>query len=91
MTSKKFSNLVAKTLGITHGPAVGRDAVYSAVKMKHAYIKNEIDNAFLIAYLPNWQAAKLIEAGFVGTAKLSPKGWFSDEPKVEIYWTAPTN
>lgn len=90
MTSKKFSNLVAKTLGITHGPAVSRDGIYHAAKMKYAYIKNEIDNAFLIAYLPNWQAAKLLEAGFVGTAKLSPKGWYSDEGKVEIYWTAPT-
>ena len=89
MTSKKFSNLVAKTLGITHGPAVSRDAIYSAARTKTAYIKNEIDNAFLIANLPNWQAAKLLEAGFVGTAKLSPKGWY-DEGKVEIYWTAPT-
>ena len=91
MTAKKFSNLVAKTLGISHGPAVGREAANSAARMKNAYIKNEINNAFLIAYLPNWQAAKLIEAGFVGTAKLSPKSWLTDEQKVEIYWTAPAN
>ena len=91
MTAKKFSNLVAKTLGISHGPAVGRDAVYSAVRTKSAYIKNEIENAFLVPYLPNWQQVKLIEAGFVATAKVSPKSWLSDEPKVELYWSAPVN
>jgi hypothetical protein len=88
MTAKKFSNLVAKTLGITHGPAVGQEARRSAARFQRAYIKHEIDGAFMIAYLPNWQAAKLLEAGFTATAKLSPKGWFSDEQRVELYWTA---
>jgi hypothetical protein len=88
MTAKKFSNLVAKTLGITFGPAVGQDAVWRAVKGKNAYIKDEKDNAFLIVNLPNWQAVKLLEAGFVATAKIAPKGWYSDEAKVELYWSA---
>ena len=88
MTAKKFSNLVAKTLNITHGPAVGKDAKQRAARFSHAYIKYEIDGAFMIANLPNWQAVKLLEAGFTATAKLSPKSWLSDEHKVEMYWVA---
>ena len=91
MTSKKFSNLVAKTLKISHGPEVSVEGVMRASIMKHAYILDQQDGAFAINNLPEWQAVALVRAGFTATVKVAPKRWSSESEKVATYWTAPAN
>ena len=91
MTSKKFSNLVAKTLNITHGPEVSVEGVLRAELTKNAFILDEKDGAFAINNLPEWQEVALVRAGFTATLKVAPKRWSSESEKVATYWTAPAN
>ena len=90
MTPKKFSNLIAKTLGIKYGPAVARETITRAVLHNSDYIHDEKDGAFLIRNLPDWQAVALVKAGFIATLKIAPS-WYTESERLETYWSAPGN
>jgi hypothetical protein len=89
MTPKKFSNLVAKTLGIKYGPAVARETITRAVIHNNPYIHDEQDGSFLVRNLPDWQAVALVKAGFTATIKVAPKSWYTETERVGTYWSAP--
>lgn len=87
MTKKTFSNQVAKALGWTSGPVVAKDKLLSAKLGTNTYIETEIDGAFHIGNLKDWQAVKLIEAGFIATVKIREPRWMNDEKKAVMFWS----
>lgn len=92
MNARKFSNLVSKTLGYSNAVAFGKDSSFSAWKLGFMFIEEEQDGTFLIANIKAHQSAKLIEAGFVGTLKITEKkSAIHSEPIAGIFWSAPAN
>jgi hypothetical protein len=87
MTKKVFSNKVAKALGWKHGPEVAKDKTLTASLNGFTFIETEIDGAFHIGNLKDWQAVALLEAGFIATIKIREPRWASDEKRPVMFWS----